>query len=114
MNVWNRVTVQRADKFSMEMKGEGADRLRTDEKNLVVKMAKRAMERLGMELPPLHFECQNAIPPTRGMGSSSAALVSGLAAGLAMAGKDMSTSATKKLLFQLAAEAEGHADNVYL
>ena len=32
------------------------------------------------EMPPLRFECQNAVPPTRGMGSSSAALVSGLAA----------------------------------
>jgi homoserine kinase len=31
---------------------------------------------------------------------------------LAFGGKDMSTPATKKLLLQLAAEAEGHADNV--
>jgi len=54
----------------------------------------------------------NAVPPTRGMGSSSAALVAGLAAGLAFGGKDMSAQATKKLLLQLAADAEGHADNV--
>jgi homoserine kinase len=46
------------------------------------------------------------------MGSSSAALVAGLAAGLAIGGKDMSTAATKKLLLQMAAEEEGHADNV--
>lgn len=46
------------------------------------------------------------------MGSSSAALVGGLAAGLAMGGKDLSSPATKKLLLQLAAEEEGHADNV--
>ena len=55
---------------------------------------------------------RSQIPPTRGMGSSSAALVAGLAAGLAFGGKDMSTPATKKLLLQLAAEEEGHADNV--
>ena len=46
------------------------------------------------------------------MGSSSAALVAGLAAGLAFGGKDLSTPATKKLLLQMAAEEEGHADNV--
>ena len=46
------------------------------------------------------------------MGSSSAALVAGLAAGLAIGGKDLSAPATKKLLLQLAAEEEGHADNV--
>jgi len=83
-----------------------------DEKNLVVKMTALAMETLGQEMPPLRFQCQIAVPPTRGMGSSSAALVAGLAAGLALGGKDMSTPSTKKLLLQLAAGQEGHADNV--
>lgn len=112
LDVWNRVTVERSDKFSMTISGEGADRLVADENNMVVRLVKTAAETLGHELPPLKIDCQNAVPPTRGMGSSSAALVAGLAAGLAMAGKDMSTPATKKLLLQLAAEEEGHADNV--
>jgi homoserine kinase len=46
------------------------------------------------------------------MGSSSAALVAGLAAGLALGGKDVTTPANKKLLLQMAANEEGHADNV--
>jgi len=112
LDVWNRVTIERADEFSMSILGEGADRLRADKDNMVVRMVERAMDALGQELPPLRIECQNAVPPTRGMGSSSAALVAGLAGGLALAGKDMSTPATKKLLLQLAAEEEGHADNV--
>jgi len=112
LDVWNRVTVSRADKFSMTISGEGADRLQADENNMIVKMTKKAMETLGQEMPPLKFECQITVPPTRGMGSSSSALVAGLAAGLALGGKDMSTPATKKLLLQLAAGEEGHADNV--
>ena len=112
LDVWNRVVVERADSFSMTISGEGADRLQVGEDNMIPRMARRALESLGAEVPPLRFECQNAIPPTRGMGSSSAALVAGLAAGLAFGGKDMSTPATKKLLLQLAAEEEGHADNV--
>ena len=138
LDVWNRVTVERADKFSMTVLGEGEDTIDRSEKNIVVKMCKLALKTLGQEMPPLHFECQNAVPPTRGMGesrpetcfesahhpqphlrpepspnlgSSSAALVSGLAAGLALGGKDLSTPATKKLLLQLAADEEGHPDN---
>jgi homoserine kinase len=112
LDVWNRVTVERADKFSLTVLGEGSDTIDTSEKNIVVKMCRLALKTLGQEMPPLQFECQNAVPPTRGMGSSSAALVSGLAAGLALGGKDLSTPATKKLLLQLAADEEGHPDNV--
>jgi len=112
LDVWNRIIVERADSFSMTITGEGADRIECSANNMIARAAARALESLDQEMPPLRFECQNAIPPTRGMGSSSAALVGGLAAGLAMGGKDLSSPATKKLLLQLAAEEEGHADNV--
>tara|TARA_B110001452_G_scaffold81512_1_gene66666 strand:- start:270 stop:1283 length:1014 start_codon:yes stop_codon:yes gene_type:complete len=113
LGVWNKVTVSRADEYSMTILGEGAEMIDTSaEKNIVVRMCAKALEALGQEMPPLHFECQNAVPPTRGMGSSSAALVAGLAAGLAVGGKDLSTPATKKLLLQMAADEEGHPDNV--
>lgn len=112
LDVWNRVTVTRADKFSMVVHGEGEDRLDRSKDNLVVRMTEKVLQSLDKEMPPLHFECHNAVPPTRGMGSSSAALVAGLAAGLALGGKDLSSPATKKLLLQLSANEEGHADNV--
>ena len=104
LDVWNRVIVERADSYSMTITGEGADRLDNSSNNMVARMANKAMASLGISDPPkLRFECQNAVPPTRGMGSSSAALVAGLAAGLAFGGKDMSTPATKKLLLQVCA-----------
>jgi len=112
LDVWNRVIVERADEFSITLEGEGMERLTADRTNIIPRMAEKALASLGQEMPPLKFVCQNAVPPTRGMGSSSAALVAGLAAGLAIGGKDMSTDATKKLLLQMAAEEEGHADNV--
>lgn len=68
LDVWNRVTVERADKFSLTVLGEGADTIDTSEKNIVVKMCRLALKTLGQEMPPLQFECQNAVPPTRGMG----------------------------------------------
>ena len=112
MNVYNRLVVTRADKFSMTIEGEGADRIKPSPDNLIVKCVEKGLAAVGQPMVPLHFECQNSVPPTRGMGSSSAALVSGLAAGLALGGKDLSTPATKKLLLQLAADEEGHPDNV--
>ena len=112
MNVYNRLVVTRADKFSMTIEGEGSDRIKPSPDNLIVKCVEKGLAAVGQPMVPLHFECQNSVPPTRGMGSSSAALVSGLAAGLALGGKDLSTPATKKLLLQLAADEEGHPDNV--
>ena len=71
LDVWNRVTVERAEKFSMTITGEGSDRLTCGEDNMVARMASKALQSLGQETPPLRFECQNAIPPTRGMGLRS-------------------------------------------
>lgn len=55
-----------------------------------------------LEVDDLKFTSINRIPPARGLGSSSAALVSGLAAGLALAGQDLAAPQTKQLLLQLA------------
>ena len=60
----------------------------------------------------LRFECHNVVPCQRGLGSSSTALVAGYAAGLALAGKELYAPITKKLLLQMAADEEGHADNI--
>ena len=73
----------------------------------------RAAATGGDDLPSdLHFTCVNNIPTARGLGSSSAALVSGLAAGLVLAGRDVSKPNVRLQLLQLAADAEGHPDNV--
>lgn len=112
VDLHNKLTVSRADKFSVEIFGEGKNSLATDENNLIVKACGDAYNALGFSMPPLKFSCTNYIPNTRGLGSSSAALVGGLAAGLVLCGKDLHAPATKQLLLQMAAEIEGHPDNV--
>jgi homoserine kinase len=52
------------------------------------------------------MRCRNAIPHARGLGSSAAAVVAGVAAGYALAGRKLDAGA-----LQLAGEMEGHADN---
>lgn len=78
----------------------------TDETHLVVRAIRRACEHLGRPLPGLRLRCSNAIPHARGLGSSAAAVVAGIAAGHALAGESLDAEA-----LQLAAEFEGHADN---
>ncbi|HEY7594184.1 MAG TPA: homoserine kinase [Actinophytocola sp.] len=86
--------------------GEGAD-LVVDESHLVVRALLATAKRLDLDLPGVQLTCANAIPHARGLGSSAAAIVAGVAAGYALAGREPDAGA-----LQLAAEFEGHADNV--
>ncbi|MBA0125212.1 homoserine kinase [Haloechinothrix sp. YIM 98757] len=78
----------------------------TDESHLVVRALRRACEHLDVPCPGLYLRCHNTIPHARGLGSSAAAVVAGVAAGYALAGKSVDAAA-----LELAAELEGHADN---
>lgn len=78
-----------------------------DESHLVVRAVRRAAEHLGLELPGLRLTCANAIPHARGLGSSAAAVVAGVAAAWALAGRTLGHLDA----LQLCAEFEGHADN---
>ncbi|HEX5119163.1 MAG TPA: homoserine kinase [Pseudonocardiaceae bacterium] len=86
--------------------GQGADTVPTDETHLVVCALRAACERVGFHPPGLVLNCDNAVPHARGLGSSAAAVVAGVAAGFALAGRPVDEAA-----LQVAAEFEGHADN---
>ena len=90
----------------VEVTGEGADAVPTDETHLVVRALRAGLDALGMSLPGVFLRCHNAIPHARGLGSSAAAIVAGVAAAYGVAGKDLDSHA-----LQVAAEFEGHADN---
>lgn len=86
--------------------GQGADTVPTDETHLVVCALRATCDRLDVRPPGLVLNCDNAVPHARGLGSSAAAVVAGVAAGYALAGRPVDASA-----LQIAAEFEGHADN---
>jgi homoserine kinase len=62
----------------------------------------------GRRLPSFELRCRNEIPLARGLGSSASALVAGLVLADRLLGADVGF----ERLLQLAADAEGHADNV--
>lgn len=90
--------------------GEGADDVPRDASNLVVRAIAYAFDALGRPLPGLRLEARNVIPHGRGLGSSGAAVVSGLLAAKGLLEGDVDFS--PETLLRLATELEGHPDNV--
>ena len=99
-----KASLSEKDKFSYT--GEGSVEATAD--NLIHQGFRAAFERVGQEIPFISFEVNNPIPLARGLGSSSAALV----AGVAIADAVMKGALTRDGVFQLCAHLEGHPDNV--
>jgi homoserine kinase len=102
----NAVEVERRPgALEVTVLGEGEGVLPCDATNLVVRSFAAVWDG---PLDGLAFRMRNEVPLQSGMGSSSAAIVTGLAAGLALAGRPHGSDE----LIALAAPIEGHPDNV--
>ena len=64
----------------VEVLGEGAGELATDGNNLVYRAMAFLFHEADREMPALRLRCHNEIPLERGLGSSAAAIASGLVA----------------------------------
>jgi len=106
--LYNEVEVRPAASTTVTVEGEGAGRLPTTAKNVVVRAIRLAYEAVGRAEEPLSVRCVNRIPTARGLGSSAAAWVGGLVAANALLDRPLDRAA----LLRLAARAEGHPDNV--
>ncbi|GAB2638807.1 homoserine kinase [Gordonia jinhuaensis] len=98
--------------LTVEVTGEGAGGVPLDEAHLVVRALRRGLDVAGVSAPGLHVRCVNRIPHSRGLGSSAAAAVGGLAAasGLVSAAGVAPRFGHDELI-QLSSEFEGHPDN---
>lgn len=108
LSLWNEVEVRPATRWSVRVVGEGQGVLPQDEENLVCRAMRALAAFVGQELPPLEVLCHNRIPLQSGLGSSSAAIVSGLLAAQHLLAAPLSPSD----LLALATRLEGHPDNV--
>ncbi|MBE7323618.1 homoserine kinase [Nocardioides sp. Y6] len=97
--------------IEVDVHGHGSDEVPRDESHLVVRAMRMGFRAMGAEPPGFTLACTNAIPHTRGLGSSSAAIVGGLVLARAMvAGGQLLLD--DDAIFRLAAGLEGHPDNV--
>ncbi|MGA8206409.1 MAG: homoserine kinase [Candidatus Dormiibacterota bacterium] len=88
--------------------GESAESIPRDSSNLVVQGISRLAEWAGEPVPGLWLRIRSEIPVAVGLGSSAAAIVAGLVIGT----QSLEIQPDEATLIGLAAELEGHPDNV--
>ena len=116
---YDEVTAEITDgPTSVVVTGEGAGEVHAGERHLVVRAMRRTFDAIaeltgsGRERPAgLRLTCANAIPHGRGLGSSAAAIVSGILAARALVAGGTETFPEERV-FALATAIEGHPDNV--
>jgi homoserine kinase len=97
--------------LAVEVHGEGAETAGAGERHLVVRAMRAAFARLGGQPAGLALRCANGIPHGRGLGSSAAAVVSGILAARALVADGADRLPDIEVL-RLAVDLEGHPDNV--
>ena len=93
--------------LDVEVTGEGSGEVPLDERHLVVRAIREGLRAADVTVPGLRVRCNNSIPQSRGLGSSAAAAVAGVAAANGLSGFTL----TDAQLIQLASTFEGHPDN---
>lgn len=113
LSLYDEVEVSVADRgLRLVVQGEGFRSLaRLGSDHLVVSTIHRTLDLLGGRPPGLSVVCVNGIPQSRGLGSSSAAIVAGVLAARALV-VDGAEKLDDAAVLVLADELEGHADNV--
>jgi homoserine kinase len=98
--------------LTIEVTGVGAQTAGDGEGHLVLRAMRAAFGAIGEQPPGVALSCDNSIPQGFGLGSSAAAIVAGLLAARALCGPRGLDQLPDDAVLQLAAELEGHADNV--
>jgi homoserine kinase len=105
--------------LKITVSGEGAETAEAGERHLVVRAMRAAFAELGGQPPGIELRCVNRIPHGRGLGSSAAAIITGILAARALSASDWDSgqdAGRDKLpddaVLRLATQLEGHPDNV--
>jgi homoserine kinase len=110
LTLYNEFKFTRLDKGGVIISATGAEaeKVKTDESNLVYQAFVTFYQHLQQTPPPVKIEIKMGVPLARGLGSSATAIVGGLVGGNLLAGEPLSQSQ----VMELAIAIEGHPDNV--
>jgi len=108
LQLYNTIKVETDSPFAISLTGSYSDGIPADESNLVWQTMCHLWKLSHFPTPTVALTLESNIPPARGLGSSSAAIVGGLVAANTLAGSPYS----KIELLQIATSLEGHPDNV--
>jgi homoserine kinase len=106
--LYNVVDVAEADRVAVEIEGEGAGSLPRGDRHIVVRAARLVFEAAGRPFRGLTVHQWNAIPPSRGLGSSASAWLGGILGANALLGGPLDAHG----VMDLAVAQEGHPDNL--
>lgn len=108
LKLYNNFLAEESDTLEFVLKGTYTKNIPTDERNLLWRTACRLWKKIDFTPRPLKITLDSNVPPARGLGSSSTAVVGGLMIANAVAGNPFD----RFELLKLASEIEGHPDNV--
>ncbi|WP_344255713.1 homoserine kinase [Terrabacter carboxydivorans] len=126
LGLWDDYVVTTSDQSGLviEVAGEGAEEVPTDERHLVHATMQHTWSVLGVEPPSgLHLQAVNGVPHGRGLGSSATAIVAGVVAAQALSAGVLESAyagwpapgegvpVDLGLATHLASRLEGHPDN---
>lgn len=112
LSLYDEIEVETTDSgLVVDVEGQGAGHVPLDADHLVVRAIRRGLDAAGLHAEGLKVLCRNVIPHSRGLGSSAAAVVGGLAIANGFAAQAGSSELTRDQLVQLSSEFEGHPDN---
>lgn len=96
------------ESVNIAVTGTEADRVKTDDSNLVYQAFLKFYQHLDQKPPSVQIDIALGVPLARGLGSSATAIVGGLVGANALAGSPLNQTEVMELAIAL----EGHPDNV--
>ncbi len=106
--LYNKIIVKTDQPFKITLTGPYTSGISLEQNNLVWHTMCLLWQTVGFSIPSVSLTLESHIPPARGLGSSSAAIVGGLLAANTLAGNPLNQFE----LIQMATKIEGHPDNV--
>lgn len=108
LDLCNEFSLEPAAELVIENRGEGAGELPRGPEHLVYRALERVYRACQRSVPPVRLVCDNRIPLSRGLGSSSTAISAGLLLGNRLQDDPLSLDQ----LLAIGSAMEGHPDNV--
>jgi homoserine kinase len=108
LNLYDEFEMRLCEGIKIFIQGEGEKEIVKDENNLIVQAIKHLFWQAGKPFGGIEIKLKKNIPLTKGLGSSSVAIV----AGLFGANELLNRPFKKEELFNFASHIEGHPDSV--
>lgn len=108
IELYNEVIIENSNIHSVKIRGEGANNSFIRKKNFFISIFNEIFFELSGKKENFRFEFINKIPFSRGLGSSSAVIISAIASAYKIAGFKVD----KNLVLNRALQYENHPDNI--